>query len=224
MLGKADNKAPDVEEKAAKNEETQKQKEAADKAAKQEIDKVLAETESDGEGGILQIGPLAKKAGRPIEIYDEEGRRIKTIGSELGGEPIKLEYQKPNGTDRPQGHWKSLTAEQTQSDGTNNCLYDAVAANLPPGSASAEQLRQETAREIMANRVAYEKAAPHIGHLREQAAERLCPGGFYYDRKTDTVVIEDDDVIGMKGVKRSDADNYKKKFRVNYNFLITVSK
>lgn len=141
-----------------------------------EVNKMIKDVRSEGEGGLQHLGPLSKAAGRPIEIYDEKGKRIQTIGKELGGKPIQLEYQKP-GKDREQGHWKPLNGNELPSSGKNNCLFDAVSAYTgTPGSA----LRERTANELASNHRAYKNMMPAIQKLQQNGKASLYMGGARY--------------------------------------------
>jgi preprotein translocase subunit SecA len=138
-----------------------------------EVNKMIKDVRSEGEGGLQHLGPLSKAAGRPIEIYDEKGKRIQTIGKKLDGKPIQLEYQKP-GKDREQGHWKPLNGNELPSSGKNNCLFDAVSAYTgTPGSA----LRERTANELASNHKAYKNMMPAIQKLQQNGKVALYMGG-----------------------------------------------
>lgn len=116
--------------------------------SQQKIKDILAEKLSD----VADIPFLANVIKRPIAIY-KNGKLFDIIGTDLPGEPVPVAYD-PAGV----GHWAPLDKNiQVNSSGPNNCLQDALIAQLRAKACkelkiqSAKKLRELAAKEIANN-------------------------------------------------------------------------
>jgi hypothetical protein len=116
-----------------------------------------------GEGGLIHLKALCENIGRPIEVY-KDGKRYYTAGNHTTGEAIKLNYQPP--TKENKGHW-DLKDTQAPQTGHNNCLFDAIAAQV--GNTDAKKLRATVASTMRAKEQDYIRLMPSVQRLNNHA-------------------------------------------------------
>lgn len=126
-------------------------------------------TNKDSEGSWLHLGALSKSVQRPIEVYDNQGKRlynVGNIGQNKDNPPVQLTFHKAS--QNKQGHWSPRNVEEFKPSGKNNCLFDAVAASVkkPSGnSLSGDALRVQANQHIRDNVASYNKIAPQVSIL-----------------------------------------------------------
>lgn len=146
-----------------------------DETAVAKADEMINQLKNGGEAGLPHLGPLSDAAGRPIKVLDEKGQVVRIIGEDKGGEPIEVQYHKPN-ENNPSGHWTLPGGkEPTFADtGNNNCLFNVV------GQASGKdpnQLRQDTAARMENDKGNLANQAHDITRLERDKMDALTMGG-----------------------------------------------
>jgi hypothetical protein len=151
-----------------------------DKAAVAKADSMIDDLKNGGEAGLPHLGPLSDEAGRPIKVLDEHGNHVRTIGGDKGGEPIEVQYHKPN-KDNPWGHWTLPDGKDAPSSGEKNCLFDVVAAQTKK---DPNQLRANTAQRMENNKAMVANQAHDIKRLEIYKKDALTMGAGLKNEKT----------------------------------------
>ncbi|CAF3062018.1 unnamed protein product [Rotaria sp. Silwood2] len=148
----------------------------ADETAVAKADEMIDQLKNGGEAGLPHLGPLSDAAGRRIKVLDENGQLMRIIGEDKGGEPIEVQYHKPNETN-PSGHWTLPGGkEPTVGDtGKNNCLFNVVAQATEK---DPKQLREETAARMENDKCNLANQAHDITRLEQDKRDALTLGGF----------------------------------------------
>ncbi len=159
-----DNRIPDEYKK--KNEQSVKK-----------ADKIIADLENGGEAGLPHLGSLSDEIGRPINVYDEDGKLVRIIGPDKNGEPVEIEYHKPNESN-PKGHWTSpggIDSNKFSNIDNNNCLFNVIAdqCNLK----DPDKLRMNTANRMRENKDSLAFQANDIIRLETYKNNALAYGG-----------------------------------------------
>ena len=146
-----------------------------DETAVAKADEMIDQLKNGGEAGLPHLGPLSDVAGRPIKVLDEKGQVIRIIGEDKGGEPIEVQYHKPN-ENNPSGHWTLPGGQEPKfgDTGKNNCLFNVVAqatGNDP------NQLRQYTAARMESDKGNLANQAHDIRRLEQDKRDALTMGG-----------------------------------------------
>ncbi|CAF1398910.1 unnamed protein product [Adineta steineri] len=163
--GDKGNRIPDEFKKGMHNPEAVKK-----------VGEMIYEVENGGEAGLPHLGPLSDAAGRLIKVLDENGQLVYIIGADKGGEPIEVEYHKPN-ENNPSGHWTLPGGkEPTLGDtGKNNCLFNVVAQTT---GEDPNELRQNTVAIMKTNIGNLANQLPDIIRLQKDNRDALLLGGF----------------------------------------------
>ena len=145
--------AADREKKLCKmSAEERAKEETKDETLKKDVhEQVVHELENGGEAGLHHLGPLADQAGAPIIIKDKNGRHIATIGRGKPGKALTLQHVVQEGG---KGHWSNPNNPNCKAgaSGRNNCLFDAVADQLPPGKKiDGQKLRENVTEHLKKN-------------------------------------------------------------------------
>ena len=153
-----------------------------DETAVAKADEMIDQLKKGGEAGLPHLGPLSDVAGRPIKVLDEKGQVIRIIGEDKGGEPIEVQYHKPN-ENNPSGHWTLPGGQEPKfgDTGKNNCLFNIVAqatGNDP------NQLRQYTAARMENDKGNLANQAHDIIRLEKYKKDALVMGGAKRPNKT----------------------------------------
>ncbi|CAF1332837.1 unnamed protein product [Adineta steineri] len=153
-----------------------------DMEAVEKADEMIDELINGGEAGLPHLGPLSDAIRKPIKVLDENGQLVRIIGADKGGEPIVVEYHKPNEFNSS-GHWTLPGGnDSTLGDtGKNNCLFNVVAEQIGRGpdqvSKDPNQLRKDTAVRMEDNKMNLANQAHDIKRLEQYKKDALTMGG-----------------------------------------------
>lgn len=166
-------------------------------------DSIIKDLENGGEAGLPHLGALSEEAGRPIKVLDEKGRHVRTIGGDKGGDPIEVQYHKPN-PNNPSGHWTLPGGKEAPVSGKNNCLFDAVAAQT---GKDPSQLRAGTANRMETNKEFLANQAHDIMRLEQYKKDALQIGGVNVNLKQNgkDITTEIDNEILLESLKKMPA-------------------
>jgi hypothetical protein len=132
-------------------------------------------------GDITDVALLAKTVKRPIIIY-KDGEVFDIIGKDLPGEPIALSHSSAG-----VGHWEPIDKTiRINVSGENNCLYDAIVAQLPVaerkslGVKNGQDLRPHVVKEIQNNPAISQKFMAQAAQLSYLKPAAMMEGGRRY--------------------------------------------
>ncbi|CAF1368737.1 unnamed protein product [Didymodactylos carnosus] len=102
-----------------------------DKEALAKAHGMIDDLKHGGEAGLPHLGALSDAAGKPIKVLDENGNVIRIVGEDKGGEPVEVQYFKPN-ENNLSGHWTLPGGKEPEGNytGQNNCLFDVVGSQI----------------------------------------------------------------------------------------------
>ncbi len=146
-----------------------------DENAVAKANEMIHQLKYGGEAGLPHLGPLSDAAGRPIKVLDEKGQVVRIIGEDKGGEPIEVQYHKPN-ENNPSGHWTLPGGKEPTigNTGNNNCLFNVVAQAT---GKDPNQLRQNTAARMENDKGNLANQAHDIRRLEQDKRDALTMGG-----------------------------------------------
>ncbi len=157
------NRIPDQFKNGIKNEK------AVEKA-----NQIIEDLKNGGQAGLPHLGAISDEIGRPINVYDENGKLVRTIGDK-NGIPIDVEYHKPS-KDNPNGHWTLPGGEESKFDNSNknNCLFNVIAQQVQK---DPNELRNNTALNMETNKELLANQAHDIIRLEQYKRNALSMGG-----------------------------------------------
>jgi preprotein translocase subunit SecA len=158
------NRVPEEHKKGWQNEEAMQQ-------AMEKANEMIEDLKSEGEAGLPHLGALSDKTKRPIAVYDEKGKLQYVIGGDKGGEPIKVEHRK---NQDGSGHWTLPGGVEAPVSGTNNCLFDVIAAQT---GENGKALRDATVAHMHSNLDSLAHQAADITRLETYKKDALRMGG-----------------------------------------------
>jgi hypothetical protein len=134
-----------------------------------------------GEGqGTSTAAAAAKALNKKIQIFDEKGRLIKTLGNGPG-EPLKVRYSSPkDGSDA--GHYEPLDGSFVTKTGETTCLLDTLASM---SGTNTNDLKKEVVNVIKSNPTISNKLYENKKILEVRDASRLYKGGQVEELKSD---------------------------------------
>ncbi|MHB9147646.1 MAG: ankyrin repeat domain-containing protein [Candidatus Amoebophilus sp.] len=187
---RAERHTHDIGDKVATTTEDEKQGQAGESTGKkldahsEQKAKAVAEGKR---GDITDVALLAKAAKRPIIIY-KNGKIYNIIGKDLPGEPISLSHSSEG-----VGHWEPIDKNiQVTVSGENNCLYDAVAAQMSSaereelGVKNGQDFRQHVVKEIQNNATITQQFMAQAAQLSYLKPAAMMEGGWRWRVDMDT--------------------------------------
>lgn len=145
-----------------------------DKKAVEKADQIIEDLKNGGQAGLPHLRAISDEIGRPINVYDENGKLVRTIGDK-NGIPIDVEYHKPS-KDNPSGHWTLPGGEESKFDNSNknNCLFNVIAQQVQK---DPNELRNNTALNMETNKELLANQAHDIIRLEQYKRNALSMGG-----------------------------------------------
>ncbi|CAF4121327.1 unnamed protein product [Rotaria magnacalcarata] len=170
-----------------------------DEKAVAKANQMIDDLKNGGEAGLPHLGPLSDVAGRPIKVLDENGQLVRIIGEDKGGEPIEVQYHKPN-EKNPSGHWTLPGGNEPtlRNTGKNNCLFNVVAQ---AAEKDPNQLRQETAVRMETDKGNLANQARDITRLERDKRDALTLGGFIHHVGKEKSILDESHGVKPYGSK-----------------------
>ncbi|TDG95407.1 hypothetical protein [Cardinium endosymbiont of Culicoides punctatus] len=193
-LANANAKKAKQEAKAKRKEERDKAKGKNNKKAPKEktpvelnehAKKGLEKLEQDGNlRDTTELALASGETGRPVYVYDENGKLKYVVGDDLPGEPFLVKHILPT-SDNP-GHFTPLDkslADKVIPSGKNNCALDSLMVQMSPdereshGIHSADDLKKKMIDTLRNNPEEANDAFQMRDRLAEIAPDRVIDGG-----------------------------------------------
>lgn len=153
------------------------------------VDSLIQDVKSGNELGLVHMGPLTEAVGRSIQVLDNKGKILFTVGkAQKGQKPLQAQFHPPTES-RPQGHWTLPNGREAPNvgSGINDCLLNVVCAQVP---GRPYELRGKLAQKMEAKKDWLANAMPDYLKLQRELKSGLFEGGARYPPGTIEEIID----------------------------------